>query len=93
MQLQLDLNSSPNSYNMLSLNWQPSCLQKGCIISLYLGKCGTWAEAAERPAVSVQRWGVDGGGRDITSHFCPPVFLHTVATMLESLPPVELSWY
>lgn len=94
MGLQLDLNSSPNSYNMLSLSSQHSCLQKGCMISLFLGKSGTQAEAArETCGVCAASGGLMGCGRDIKSLFSPLVLLHTVATTLESLLPVELSWY
>lgn len=71
-----------------------SCLQKGCMISLFLGKSGTQAEAArETCGVCAASGGLMGCGRDIKSRFSPLVLLHTVATTLESLLPVELSWY
>lgn len=44
----------------------------------------------ERPAGFAQHQ-VDGAGRDVKPHFTAPVFLHTVATVLESLLPIQLS--
>lgn len=85
-------NSSPNSYNMLSLSCQRSCLQKACLFSLYLAKFETWAEAARETCKICTASGVVGGGRDIKACFSPQVFIHSVATVLESLLPLELSW-
>lgn len=34
---------------------------------------------------------VHGAGGDVKPHFSPPVLLHTLATVLESLLPIELS--
>lgn len=46
----------------------------------------------ERPTGLAQHQ-VDGAGGDVKPHFSPPVFLHTVATVLETLLPIELSGY
>lgn len=49
-----------------------------------------WVKQLERAAGFAQHQ-VDGAGRDVKPRFSPPVFLHTVATVMESILPIELS--